>query len=79
MKPELIIGAVAVAVIGIIFFLKTTTGAAVGKNLGDGVVNFIGAIGGGIADVATDASINPLEPFGTWLGGTIYDVTHPQP
>jgi len=26
--------------------------------------------------MANDPGINPLQPFGAWVGGTIYDMTH---
>lgn len=29
-----------------------------------------------VINAANDPSINPLQPFGAWLGGTIYDVIH---
>lgn len=29
-----------------------------------------------VIDAANNPDINPLQPVGAWLGGTIYDLTH---
>lgn len=88
MKSQaLIIGAVALAIIGVVVFLKTTTGKAVGEQIGGAVSGLVGSltesamdtiagVGNDIAVAANDPGINPLADFGSWLGVTIYDVTH---
>lgn len=75
-NPYVLIGVAAVIVAGVIFFLKTTSGKAVGAEVAGVVTGFVGGVGTAVADVANDPSINPLADFGTWLGGSIYDVTH---
>lgn len=33
--------------------------------------------GSAVADAANNPDINPLQPFGAWLGGKLFDLTHP--
>lgn len=70
-----VIGGIAVVVIGIFVFLKTTTGKAVGENVAGAVTGFAGGILGGVADAA-NSDANPLKPAGEWLSETIFDATH---
>lgn len=80
-------GAVALVIIGALIFLKTTSGKAVGTQIAGAVSGLVGGligsasdtvagVGQEIATAANDPSLNPLQPFGSWLGGTIYDLTH---
>jgi hypothetical protein len=47
--------------------------------LGKAVVGIPGAIATGVTNALLDPNTNPLYDFGTWLGGQVYDVTHPAP
>lgn len=70
MKNQAIIfGSVAVVVVGVLLFLKTTTGKAVGKQVGDAVTGFGGAVLAPVTQ-ATDS-------LGSWIGISIYDLLHP--
>ena len=83
--------ALAIGVAGVVIYLLWNKAAAAGKAAADtvgGVVSGNNAItdgtvyqGGGLAGTvgaATNAaSGGVLEKFGTWLGGSIYDWTHP--
>lgn len=71
-----IVGSVAALGLLAFIFLKTTTGHAVGENVAGAVTGFIGGIGSGVAAAANDPSVNPLEGFGAWIGGSIYNLTH---
>lgn len=78
MKKEFVIlGAVALAIVGVIYFLKTTTGKAVGTQAAGVVTGFVGGVGDAVVDVIGNPDINPLHGVGSWLGDTIFDWTHP--
>ena len=77
MKTEVVLGAVALILIGVIYFLKSTDGEDVGKAAAGVVTGFVGGIGGAVADAANNPDINPLHGVGSWIGRTIYDWTAP--
>lgn len=37
----------------------------------------VGAASNAVVNAANNPSINPLQPVGAWLGGAIYNLTHP--
>lgn len=76
-NPYIVLGAVGIVVLGVIFFLKTTSGKAVGKEVAGVVTGFVGGIGSAVADVADDENINPLYGVGSWIGKTIYNWSAP--
>jgi len=87
MKPYWIAGALALAVVGVVVFLKTTSGKAVGAQIGGAVSGFVGAVAGSAADTvigigqdvaaaANNPDINPLYGIGSAIGETIFDWTH---
>lgn len=51
-------------------------GASVGAAAVGAVTGVVSGAAGAVADTANDPALNPLQPFGEWLGGTIYDMTH---
>lgn len=51
-------------------------GAAVGSAAVGAVVGVVSGVGGAVVDAANNPEINPLQPVGAWIGGTIYDLTH---
>ena len=77
---KLIGGAVVLVGIAAWWFTRKGSAASVGNAIGGAAVDLItGTIGGvatGVATAANDPSINPLQPVGVWLGGTVYDLTH---
>lgn len=80
-NPVLIGIGLAVLIAGVWFATRGAKG--MGQDIGGGVVN--GAVGlvsgaaGAVKANALDPNTNPLYDFGTWLGGKVFDVTHPQP
>lgn len=51
-------------------------GSAAGGAAVDLVVGVVGGAGGAVAAVANNPSVNPLQPVGSWIGVTIYDLFH---
>lgn len=51
-------------------------GAAAGSAAVGAVIGVVSGAGGAVVDAANNHDINPLQPVGAWLGGTIYDMTH---
>lgn len=55
--------------------------ASVGDALGVPRPADVAAAGGRVVDrvvaAANNPDVNPLQPFGAWLGSAIYDVIHP--
>lgn len=41
-----------------------------------GAAEAVGGVAANVASAANDPSINPLQPVGSWIGTTIYDLTH---
>lgn len=62
------------------WLLKNGNAARLGEALGSAAVGVVvgaaSGAAGAVADAANDQNINPLQPFGKWIGGTIYDLTH---
>ena len=81
MKPAYWVGAGALLLVGLFFLVKKGSaaelGAAVGGAAVDAVVGVVSGAADAVADAANNPSVNPLQPFGEWLGGAIYDVVHP--
>lgn len=79
-EPVLIGGGVLLLVLVAVWLTRRGNAASVGASVGvaavDLVTGVVGGVAGGVAGVANDASINPLEPFGAWLGGSVYDLSH---
>lgn len=87
--PLLIGGGVVLAALALFWITRKGTASNVGNAIGGAAVDLVtGTIGGvahGVMDAgsqaaasANDPSINPLQPFGAWLGSSVYDVTHTQ-
>jgi hypothetical protein len=72
-----IVGIAVVVVGGIILFLKSTTGQAIGEQAAGVVTGFVGGVGGSVADAANNPDVNPLYDIGSSLGATIFDLFHP--
>lgn len=79
-KPILIGGGVLLLAAVAVWLTRKGNAASIGSAAGgaavDLVAGVIGGVAGGIVDAANDPSVNPLQPFGAWLGGTFYDITH---
>lgn len=88
---KLIAGAAVVAGLALWWFARNGNAKSVGTAVGGAAVDLITgtvvgvaqAVGGVAANVsnatvaaANDPSVNPLQPFGSWLGQTAYDLTH---
>lgn len=62
------------------WLLKNVNAARLGESLGSAAVGAVvgtaSGAAGAVADAANNPNINPLHPVGTWIGGTIYDLTH---
>lgn len=69
-----IIGAVVVVVIGIIYFLKTTSGKSVGTEAAGVVTGFVGGVAGSVATVANDPNVNPLYDLGSSIGESVFNL-----
>lgn len=74
------VGVIALVVVGgLIYFLKSTSGSAVGKQVAGVVTGFVGGVGSSVATVANDPSVNPLYGIGSGIGGTIFDWLNTTP
>lgn len=78
-NPVLIAGAVAVGIAAL--WLLTRGAKQTGKDIGAGAVNLVAGTVAGAKDAvvtnALDPSVNPFYDAGTWLGGKVFDITHP--
>ena len=77
-NPVLVGGLLAVGIAAI--WIATRGAKQAGKDIGGGAVNLAWGAGTGAVDAvvknANDQASNPLYGFGSWVGGTIYNVTH---
>lgn len=76
----IVVGGAAVIVVALVYFLKSTTGKAVGTQTADAAVGMVtgvvGGLSGAVADVAKNEDINPLYGVGSSLGVGLYDLFH---
>lgn len=82
MKPlHLYIAGGALALAGTWWLLQKGNAQSVGAAAGSAAVGAVVGVVSGATNAAVDAannpSVNPLQPFGAWIGATIYDVLHP--
>lgn len=80
LQVQIGIGA-GVVVLAAVFWLTRkgnakAAGEAVGGAAVDAVVGVAHGAGSAVVEAANNPDINPLQPFGAWLGGQIYDFTH---
>lgn len=66
----------AVALIGLAWLMQSGNAAKIGQAIGGAVVDMAGGLATGVGEGLNNPDINPLQPFGAWMGGTIYDLTH---
>ena len=77
---HLYLGGAVLLAVGLMWIAQKNNAASLGAAVGGAAVELVvGTVvgaGDAVATVANDPGINPLQPFGAWLGGTIYDMTH---
>ncbi len=66
-------GAVAGAAVGLVAGIND----ALGIPRTSDVINAAGGAVDKVVAAANNPDVNPLQPFGSWLGGAIFDVFHP--
>lgn len=71
MRADLIVGGLAVLAVAVVYLLKSTTGRAVGEQIGGAVVGLADSV---VVAPLSNPDVNPLHGVGTWIGGTIYDI-----
>lgn len=92
---KLIAGGAVLVAVALWWFSKKGNAAGVGASLGGAAVDLVygttlGVVGAvntalgipttsQVIAAANDLGKNPLQPFGSWLGTSIYDLTHPTP
>lgn len=77
-NPLLVLG-LAAGVIGAAWISMRDAkgfGADIGAAVVDTVIGAASGAGKAATDAANNPDINPLQPVGSWLGRTIYDLTH---
>lgn len=90
---KLIGGAVVVAGLALWWIARKDNAASIGVSLGGAAVDLAAGTALGVVKgindalgvpttsqviaAANDPNVNPLQPFGAWLGGKVYDWTHP--
>lgn len=76
----LIVGAVLLGAVAVAW-IAARGAKGMGQDIGGAVVDALGGVvsgaGSAVVDAANDPGVNPLQPFGAWLGGTLFDLTHP--
>lgn len=79
-QTMLIGGGVVLVVLAAIWLTRKGNAAALGASVGGAAVDLVtgvaGGVAGGVADAANNPDMNPLQPFGAWIGGGLYDLTH---
>lgn len=80
-RAQMIGGGVLVALVALWLLTRSGSVKGIGAAIGGGAVDLItgtvGGVAGAVVDTANDPAKNPLQPFGAWLGGAVYGVTHP--
>lgn len=78
-EAKLIAGGVALALLAAFVLTRKGVAGSVGAAVGGAAVDLVGGVVRGTAEAteqAANSDLNPLKPFGEWLGGTVYDWTH---
>jgi len=77
--PALYIGGGVLALLAVVWLMQKGTANKVGVAAGSAVVGAAIGVVSGAANTVVDSAnsdSNVLKPLGSWIGGTIYDITH---